>query len=68
MGVGMPKLTLHKKAFQELTLDELYEILRIRSEVFVVEQKGFYEQVGFRQSSEPFMLDGIPHIRMTYSE
>lgn len=148
----MPKLILHKKAFQELTLDELYEILRIRSEVFVVEQncvyqdldyddqqaihlwlsendkvvalcrvcpagthmrevsvgrvittergkgygkrimtegikaakeyfsatvidieaqeyaRGFYEQVGFRQSSEPFMLDGIPHIRMTYSE
>ena len=26
--------------------------------------KGFYEQVGFRQSSEPFMLDGIPHIKM----
>ena len=29
--------------------------------------KGFYEQVGFRQSSDPFMLDGIPHIKMTYS-
>jgi ElaA protein len=27
--------------------------------------KGFYEQVGFRQSSETFILDGIPHIRMT---
>lgn len=27
--------------------------------------KGFYEQVGFRQSSEPFMLDGIPHIKMS---
>ena len=141
---------LHKKAFSDLTLDELYELLRIRSEVFVVEQdcvyqdmdgddqasihlwltenekvvalcrvcpagthlsevsigrvvttergkgygkrimlegiaaakecfnakiieieaqeyaKGFYEQVGFRQSSAPFILDGIPHIRMTY--
>ena len=30
--------------------------------------KGFYEQVGFRQSSDPFMLDGIPHIRMTWRE
>ena len=29
-------LTLHKKAYKELTLDELYELLRIRSEVFVV--------------------------------
>ena len=28
--------------------------------------KGFYEQVGFRQSSEPFILDGIRHIRMTW--
>ena len=140
---------LHKKWFPELTSRELYELLRIRSDVFVVEQncvyqdldyddqpamhlwlteddkivalcrvcpagthmeevsigrvittvrgkgygkqimlagidaakehfgakridleaqeyaKGFYEQVGFRQSSEPSMLDGIPHIKMS---
>jgi ElaA protein len=140
---------LHKKSFHELTTDELYELLRVRSEVFVVEQncvyqdldgddqtsvhlwltvadkvvalarvcpagthmqevsigrvittergkgfgkqimlyaieaakehfnatliaieaqeyaKGFYESVGFRQSSDTFMLDGIPHIKMT---
>ncbi|MBO7070005.1 MAG: GNAT family N-acetyltransferase [Bacteroidales bacterium] len=143
-------LLLHKKLFSELTTQELYELLRIRNDVFVVEQdcvyqdldyddqpaihlwlteedrimalcrvcpagthmesvsigrvittergkgygkqimlagieaarerfgaeridieaqeyaKGFYEQVGFFQSSEPFMLDGIPHIRMTW--
>ena len=143
-------MTLHKKMFSELTAEELYELLRIRSEVFVVEQncvyqdmdgddqasvhlwltdqdrvvalcrvcpagthmkevsigrvittergkgygkqimlagieaakehfdattieieaqeyaKGFYEQVGFRQSSDPFILDGIPHIKMTF--
>ena len=142
-------LVLHKKLFRELTVDELYELLRVRSEVFVVEQdcvyqdmdgddqvsvhlwltdgdkvvalcrvcpagthmegvsigrvittergkgygklimlegikvaqehfnaklidieaqeyaRGFYEQVGFRQSAEPFILDGIPHIKMT---
>ncbi len=28
--------------------------------------KGFYESVGFRQSSDTFMLDGIPHIKMTW--
>ena len=145
-------LVLHKKAFSDLTTAELYELLRIRSEVYVVEQdcvyqdldyddqpaihlwltegkkivalcrvcpagthmeevsigrvittvrgkgygkqimlagigaarehfgagridleaqvyaKGFYEQVGFRQSSEPFILDGIPHIRMTWTD
>ena len=143
------KPVLHQKSFQELTVDELYELLRVRSEVFVVEQncvyqdldgddqtsvhlwltvadkvvalarvcpagthmqevsigrvittergkgfgkqimlyaieaakehfnatliaieaqeyaKGFYESVGFRQSSDTFMLDGIPHIKMT---
>ena len=144
-------LTLHKKLFSELTVDELYELLRVRSEVFVVEQdcvyqdmdgddqasvhlwltegdktvalcrvcpagthmqevsvgrvittergkgygkkimlegiktarehfgakridieaqeyaRGFYEQVGFRQSSDPLILDGIPHIRMSWT-
>ena len=146
------ELVLHKKSFQELTVDELYELLRVRGEVFVVEQncvyqdldgddqksihlwltvadktvamarvwpagthmkeisigrvittdrnkgygrqimlhaidaaiehfgatlidieaqeyaKGFYESVGFKQSSESFMLDGIPHIKMTWSK
>lgn len=147
MGVA-----LHKKTFHELTTDELYELLRVRSEVFVVEQncvyqdldyddqksihlwltedekvvalarvcpagthmkevsigrvittergkgygkqimlhaidaavihfnatlidieaqgyaKGFYEGVGFKQSSDTFMLDGIPHIKMTWTK
>ena len=146
------KPIMHKKSFQELTVDELYELLRVRSEVFVVEQncvyqdmdgddqksihlwltvadkvvalarvcpagthmkeisigrvittergkgygkqimlyaieaakehfgakqidieaqeyaKNFYEGVGFKQSSETFMLDGIPHIRMTWTK
>ncbi len=143
---------LHIKWFNELTTDELYELLRIRSEVFVMEQncvyqdmdgddqksvhlwltvaekvvalarvcpagthmdeisigrvittergKGygkqvmihaidaaieyfgatridieaqeyarrFYEGVGFKQSSNTFMLDGIPHIKMTWEK
>ncbi len=29
--------------------------------------KGFYETVGFRQSAPPFLLDGIPHIKMTWT-
>ena len=146
-------LNLHKKRFDEFTTQELYELLRIRTDVFVVEQncvyqdmdyddqaaihlwltdeadrivalcrvcpagthmeevsigrvittergkgygkqimlagieaakehfgakridieaqeyaKGFYEQVGFRKSSEQFILDGIPHIRMTWQQ
>ena len=35
---------LHKKTFQELTTDELYELLRVRSEVFVVEQDCVYQK------------------------
>ena len=145
-------MTLHKKTFYELTTDELYELLRVRSEVFVVEQncvyqdldgddqqsihlwltvndkvvalarvcpagthmkqvsigrvittergigygkqimlhaidvavecfgatlidleaqeyaRGFYEGVGFKQSSDTFMLDGISHIKMTWTK
>jgi len=147
----MNSARLHVKHFAELTVDELYELLRIRSQVFVVEQncvyqdldgddrpalhlwltadgqtvatcrvcpanthmhevsigrvvttvhgmgygraimlaaieaarhhfgacridleaqeyaKGFYERVGFGQSSPVFMLDGIPHIKMTWT-
>ncbi len=145
-------MKLYIKRFSELTTDELYALLQVRSEVFVVEQncayqdldyddqasihlwladsdgkilsmarvcpagvhmervsigrmittlrgkgyglrimrqavkvakdyfnaeqidieaqeyaKEFYEKVGFKQSSEPFILDGIPHIKMTYT-
>ncbi len=144
--------SLHLKRFNELSLDELYSLLKLRSAVFVVEQncvyqdlddddqralhlwitdaqnnikamarvcaagthmsrvsvgrvisterrKGYgqmivraaveaavsefkveeieieaqeytmkmYEKVGFRKTSEVFMLDGIPHIKMTYN-
>ena len=146
------EMILHKKTFRQLTTDELYELLRVRSEVFVVEHncvyqdldgddqqaihlwltlgdkivalarvcpagtymteisigrvittirgkgygkqimlhaidaakeyfgatlidieaqeyaKGFYESVGFKQSSDTFMLDGIPHIKMTWKK
>ena len=36
---------LHKKSFQELNTDELYELLRVRSEVFVVEQNCIYQDM-----------------------
>ena len=38
-------IVLHKKTFQELTTDELYELLRVRSEVFVVEQNCVYQDL-----------------------
>ena len=39
------KPVLHQKSFQELTVDELYELLRVRSEVFVVEQNCVYQDL-----------------------
>ena len=36
---------LHQKTFKELTTDELYELLRVRSEVFVVEQNCVYQDM-----------------------
>ena len=39
------KLQLHKKTFHQLTVDELYELLRVRSEVFVVEQNCVYQDM-----------------------
>ena len=36
-------LQLETKTFQELTISELYEILQLRSEVFVVEQEWVQE-------------------------
>ena len=36
---------LHKKLFPELTVEELYELLRVRSEVFGVEQDCVYQDL-----------------------
>ena len=43
---------LHKKTFQELTTDELYELLRVRSEVFVVEQNCVYQDIKMTWTKE----------------
>jgi ElaA protein len=41
----MKNTKLHIKTFQELTVDELYELLRVRSEVFVMEQDCVYQDM-----------------------
>ncbi len=48
-------IVLHKKTFQELTTDELYELLRVRSEVFVVEQNCVYQDLDGMASRLCFM-------------
>ena len=43
---------LHKKLFRELTTDELYELLKVRSEVFVVEQNCVYQDIKMTWTKE----------------
>lgn len=38
-------MKIYKKKFNELTLDELYEILKLRVDVFVVEQNCPYKEI-----------------------
>ncbi len=38
-------MTLKVKTFEELTTVELYELLQLRSEVFIVEQEGHYQDL-----------------------
>ena len=50
-------MNLEIKKFEELTPEELYEILRVRSEVFVVEQECVYNDVdGKDQKSVHIMI------------
>ena len=41
----MRKLSIHVKLFDELTTQELYDLLQLRSEVFVVEQDCVYQDI-----------------------
>jgi ElaA protein len=55
-------LTHRVKAFQELTVNELYELLKLRSEVFVVEQNCVFQDMDDKdQKCHHVMLfsDGI---------
>lgn len=44
------------KSFQELTTTELYEILQLRSEVFVVEQDCVYQDMDFKDQKALHIL------------
>ena len=53
-------MTLHIKTFEELTTGELYDILRLRVNVFVVEQSCPYPELDGRdrQALHVFLTDG----------
>ena len=41
-------LNIITKSFKELTIDELYAILQLRTEVFVVEQKCIFQDIDYK--------------------
>ncbi len=41
----------HVKTFQELTTDELYALLHVRSQVFIVEQNSIYQDLDYDDQS-----------------
>ena len=49
-------MELAVKTFQELTADELYELLRLRAEVFVVEQTCVYQDLDGRDRTALHLL------------
>ena len=49
-------MTFIIKSFKELTTDELYNILQLRSEVFVVEQNCVYQDIDFKDQKALHVL------------
>lgn len=49
-------MEFHVKSFSELTTSELYQILQLRSEVFVVEQDCVYQDIDFKDQKALHVL------------
>lgn len=55
------------KTFQQLTLDELYEILQLRSEVFVVEQNCVYQDIDGKDKKALHIIGRKNHKIVVYT-
>jgi predicted GNAT family N-acyltransferase len=58
---GRRPVTIHDSTFADLRPETLYEILRLRIDVFVVEQDC---AVGFVVDGDEFLEDDIAHVSM----
>lgn len=56
MSLKNTRLTWHAKNFQDLSLEELYEIIALRSAVFVVEQNCAYQDIDFKDQKAVHLL------------
>ena len=49
-------LEIKVKSFQELSIDDLYDVLQLRSEVFVVEQDCVYQDIDYKDQKALHVL------------
>ncbi|WP_299393763.1 GNAT family N-acetyltransferase [uncultured Gelidibacter sp.] len=49
-------LTITTKTFKELSIDELYALLQLRSEIFVVEQNCVYQDIDYKDQNALHVL------------
>ena len=55
------------KSFENLSLNELYSVLQLRSEVFVVEQNCVYQDIDFKDQKALHLLGKIDETVVAYS-
>lgn len=60
-------LIFKNKTFQELSLEELYQLLRLRSEVFVVEQNCVYQDIDDKDQKAVHLLGYSEGVLVAYS-
>ena len=61
------KLQFKIKRFNELSTSELYQLLQLRSEVFVVEQNCVYQDIDGKDEKALHLLGEIDHKVVAYS-
>lgn len=74
VSIGRVLTTEHGRGYGKQLMIEAIEAARLHFHATQIDIEAqeyaerFYEKVGFRRSSEGFMLDGILHIRMTWRD
>ena len=54
-------LEWQSKAFDRLTVHELYELMRLSAQKYL---ERFYQSLGFISEGDDYLDDGIPHVEM----
>lgn len=60
-------LTIRTKTFKQLTIDELYALLQLRSEIFVVEQNCVYQDMDYQDQNALHLLGYKNHQLVAYT-